>query len=390
MKTGYLDCPSGISGDMFLGSLIDAGLPAHDLEACLHSLPLGGYRLEITREARHGIFGTRFLVRAEETAGPARNLEAVLGIIERGDLSRAAKDRCMAIFRDLAEVEGKIHDRPAGEVHFHEVGAVDSIIDIVGCVFGLERMGLHSLSASSLPLGSGFTKTAHGMIPIPAPATVALLKEIPVFGSGVAHELVTPTGAALVKHLVSTFGAMPSMVIRKVGYGVGARDLEDRPNLVRILIGDPEPEAGTDTVVVLETNVDDASPEWLGYLMERLFESGALDVVFCPVQMKKNRPGVQVQVIGRPDRKKALIRVLFRETATLGVRFRFSRREVRRRVEQEVDSPWGKLRVKKVMEEDGVSRFVPEYEACRKIALKHGLPLRQVFEWVMSLNRATE
>jgi len=387
-KTAYLDCSSGISGDMFLGALLDAGLPFSELEACLASLPFGGYRLETAREARHGIFGTRFFVRLSNPAGHHRNLGEIEKIIGRGNLSETVRNRCVEIFRDLAEAEGKIHNRPAEEVRFHEVGAVDSIIDIVGCVFGLERMGLDTLFASALPLGSGFTKAAHGVIPVPAPATLALLEGIPVFGSGVPRELVTPTGAVLLRRLVSSYGIMPPMVIRKVGCGVGARDLEDRPNLLRILVGEPEPEAETDTVVVLETNLDDASPEWMGYLMERLLAAGALDVAFCPVQMKKNRPGVQVQVIARPPDQKDLVRILFNETATLGIRFRFSRREVRRREAAEVDSPWGKLRVKKVLEADGAARFLPEFEACRETALRHGRPLREIFDWVISLNRS--
>lgn len=387
MKIAFLDCFSGISGDLFLGSLLDAGLSFDELGQCLKGLPFENYRLEMRREARNHIFGTRFIVIPEGKEHAHRNLEAIRKIIEQGDLSKQVKDKSIEIFENIANVEGRIHNQATEEVNFHEVGAVDSIIDIVGTVYGIERLAIEKIYASSLPLGSGFTKTAHGKIPLPAPATLALLKGIPVYDSGIPHEMVTPTGAALIKCLVTSFGEMPPMVVQQVGYGVGSRDLEERPNLLRILIGHEQSEPDTETVVVLETNLDDTSPEWLGYLMDRLFEAGALDVVFCPVHMKKNRPGVQVQIIGRPDHRDTLMEILFRESATLGIRFQYSRRRILKRSVAEVDSPWGKLKVKKVMENDGTSFFLPEYEACRKVALKNDRPLREIFGWIMGLNK---
>jgi len=387
MKIAYLDCFSGISGDMFLGALLDAGLSFEKLKQCLQTLPLDGYHLEMKREERNQIFGARFVVKLEEKEQIPRNLEAIREIIEQGDLSGKVKKKSIEIFEDLASVEGKIHNRPPEEIHFHEIGAVDSIIDIVGSIYGIESLGIWALSVSSLPLGSGFVETGHGRIPIPAPATLALLNGVPVFDSGIQHEMVTPTGAALVKGLANSFGAIPPMVVRNVGYGVGKRDLPDRPNLIRILIGDKESEKDVDTVVILETNLDDASPEHLGYLMDRLFNAGALDVVFCPVQMKKNRPGVQIQVIGRPDQRDAFIEILFSESPTLGIRFRYSQRKLLKRTSAEVESPWGKIIVKKILDRDGLPFFLPEYEACREIALKNDRPLREIFYWVMSLNR---
>ena len=387
MKIAYLDCFSGISGDMFLGALLDAGLSFEKLKQCLQTLPLDGYHLEMKREARNQIFGTRFVVKLEEKEQVPRNLQAIREIIEQGNLSGKVKKKSIEIFEDLASVEGKVHNRPPEEIHFHEIGAADSIIDIVGSVYGIESLGIWALSVSPLPLGSGFVETGHGRIPIPAPATLALLKGIPVFDSGIQHEMVTPTGAALVKGLANSFGAIPPMIVRNVGYGVGKRDLPDRPNLIRILIGDKESEKDVDTVVILETNLDDASPEHLGYLMDRLFNAGALDVVFCPVQMKKNRPGVQIQVIGRPDQRDAFIEILFSESPTLGIRFRYSQRKLLKRASAEVDSPWGKIIVKKVLSRDGLPFFLPEYEACREIALKNDRPLREIFYWVMSLNK---
>ncbi len=388
MKIAFLDCFSGISGDLFLGSLLDAGLSFDELDLCLKSLPFENYRLEMRREARNHIFGTRFIVIQEGKEHAHRNLRAIRKIIEQGELSKAVREKSMEIFENIARVEGKIHNQSPQEVHFHEVGAVDSIIDIVGTVYGIERLKIEKLYASSLPLGSGFTKTAHGRIPLPAPATLDLLKGIPVYDSGIPHEMVTPTGAALVKCLAASFGVMPPMIIKQVGYGAGSRDLEERPNLLRILIGHEQSEKDTETVVVLETNLDDTSPEWLGYLMDRLFEAGALDVVFCPVHMKKNRPGVQVQVMGLPDQRDLLMKILFRESTTLGIRFQYSQRRILKRSLTEIDSPWGKLKAKKVTNDDGEFFFLPEYEACRELALKNDRPLREIFGWVMGLNKS--
>jgi hypothetical protein len=269
-------------------------------------------------------------------------------------------------------------------VHFHEVGAIDSIVDIVGSVLGMEYLGIGTACASSLPLGSGFVETAHGRIPLPAPATVALLRGIPVHDSGLKEELVTPTGAALVKGLVHSFGPLPPMVIEKVGYGVGSRNLADRPNLLRILIGQEHGGAHEETVVILESNLDDTNPEWLGFLMERLFEAGALDVVFSPGYMKKNRPAVLVHVMGKPHQKDQLMDLLFSESTTLGVRFHFTQRRILERSSVEMDSPWGRMKVKKVFRPDGSFHLLPEFEECRRIAKEKGLPMKDVYSWIMT------
>lgn len=387
MKIAYLDCFSGISGDMFLGALLDSGLPFDEFSGHLATLPLEGFRLDTFREGRKHIFGTRFVVIPEDEEQPPRGLREIREIIEQGQFTDTVKAKSVQIFEDLARVEGEIHNLPAEEVHFHEIGAVDSIVDIVGAVYGVECLGIQALFVSSLPLGSGFVGSSHGRIPLPAPATAALLKDVPVFDSGLPHEMVTPTGAALVKGLATSFGPMPPMVIHDIGYGIGKRDLPDRPNLARILIGHQQDETEVDTVVVLETNLDDTSPEVLGYLMERLFDAGGLDVVFFPVQMKKGRPGVQVQVIGRPDQKDVLMEILFKESTTLGIRFRYSQRKLLKRSVVEVDSPWGKIKAKKAVNSDGSVFFLPEYEVCRKIALENNRPLKEIFSWVMSLNK---
>lgn len=387
MKIAYLDCFSGISGDMFLGALLDAGLAFNDLKETLHTLPLDGYSLEVKREKRDDLFGTRFVVQVENEKQISRGLTDIKKIIQAGSLTKGIKDKSIEIFEAIAQEEGKIHNCPPEEVHFHEVGAVDSIIDIVGTVFGIEFLGIASISASSLPLGSGFVKTQHGRIPVPAPATIALLKGIPVHDSGLKLELVTPTGAALVKGLASSFGSMPSMIVESVGYGAGTQSLPDRPNLLRILLGRDHSEQQVETVVILEANLDDTNPEWLGFLMDQLFEAGALDVVFYPIQMKKNRPGILIQTMGKPSQKDVLMDILFRESTALGIRFRYSQRKVLQRSQVEIESPWGKMKVKEVLRPDGSHSFLPEYEVCRKIAEEKKIPIKEIYYWVMSFDR---
>jgi len=389
MKIAYLDCFSGISGDMFVGALLDAGLPLDRLKEGLNRLDLVGYEIQARREVRHQIYGTRFLVAGEEADHPHRNLNEIRSMIQRADLPETVRRKGIEIFEMLGRAEGAVHNRPPEEVHFHEVGAVDSIVDIVGAVYGLKCLHVQKIYVSPLPVGSGFADCAHGTIPLPAPATLSLLKGVPLMDSGTRHEMVTPTGAALVRALAASFGPMPPMTVESIGYGVGTRDLPDRPNLLRILIGTEAPGHETETVVVLETNVDDCNPEWLGFLMERLFDAGALDVVFFPVQMKKGRPGVHIQVVGRPHQEDALVAVMTAETTTLGVRFRYTQRRVQERSFEEVDSPWGRIRVKAVTDRTGLRRYAPEYEACRQTALKHRIPLREVYEWIAGLNAHT-
>jgi pyridinium-3,5-bisthiocarboxylic acid mononucleotide nickel chelatase len=388
MKTAYIDCFSGISGDMFLGALIDSGLPFEELKRVLRTLPIDHYSLEAKKELRNSLSGTRFMVHQghDGHSHSHRGLKEIREIVEGGSLSNAVKARSLRIFESIALEEGKIHGCSPDEIHFHEIGAIDSIIDIVGAVFGVEYLGIDVMASSRVPMGSGFIKSAHGRIPLPAPATVALLKGVPVYDSGLECELVTPTGAALIKEFSGSFGAMPPMTIECVGYGVGTRELEDRPNLIRIITGTGETGQETDTVVVLEANLDDANPEWLGFMMERLFAAGALDVLFAPVQMKKNRPGVQVQVIGRPHQREELLKIIFTESTTLGVRYNYCQRKVLERIFEEMDSPWGKIGVKKVSGPDGVPVYYPEYDACRRVAMEKNISIREIYYWIMSKN----
>ncbi len=385
MTIAYLDCFSGISGDMFLGALLDTGLPFEELEKAIGSLPFHGYSIDRKKEMKNGLSATRFLVTVEEHHHH-RKLPDIEKIIEAGDLNNDVKQRSMRIFRAIAEVEGSIHNHPPEEVHFHEVGAVDSIIDIVGAVFGADYLGISSFNASRIPLGAGFIKSGHGIIPVPAPATIALLKGIPVYNSGLEYELVTPTGAALLKEFVDAFEGMPSMVINNIGYGAGTRDLPDRPNLLRIITGTDPGGSDTDTIAVLEANIDDTNPEWLGFIMERLFEEGALDVIFTPVYMKKNRPGIQVEVIGRPESKDKLSEVLFNESTTIGIRYRLSQRKILKREETMVETPWGSLSAKKIIRPDGSAFIQPEFESCKKTAREQGIPIKDVYTRILSVN----
>jgi uncharacterized protein (TIGR00299 family) protein len=374
---------------MLLGALLDIGLSFEELEETLQTLPLSGYRIHWRKEGRNHIHGTRFLVEIEEEVQKRRGLKEICEIIEAGRLSSRVKEKSIEIFRSLARVEGEIHSRPPEEIHFHEVGAVDSIIDIVGSVFAVESLKISAIDSSPVPLGGGFVETRHGRLPIPAPAAIALLKGVPVYDSGLKYEMITPTGAALLKGMVRSCGALPPMRVDRVGYGVGSRELPDRPNLLRIILGQDRWEEPSETVVILEANLDDSHPEWVGFLMERLFVEGALDVLFMPVQMKKNRPGILVQVLAEPRHEDRLMDILFQESSTLGVRFRHSQRKILKRAHAEIDSPWGSMRVKKVWRPDGSTYFSPEYEVCRQLAEANNRPLKEIYSWVMSRNHFT-
>jgi uncharacterized protein (TIGR00299 family) protein len=390
MKIAYLDCFSGVSGDMFVGSLLDAGLSAEGIERIIAGLGLDGFALSSRKEQRNHIFGTKFSVALQRKDQPARHLKEIKGLLRGSDLAPEVVEKCLSIFERLATVEGQIHHVSPEEVHFHEVGAVDSIIDVVASVAGIHLLGIDKLFVSKLPVGSGVIASAHGHIPVPSPATISLLKGVPVYESGQDVEMVTPTGAALVTSLGTSFGPMPPMTIERVGYGVGSRTLPDRPNLLRILIGSDEQGGRSDTVVLLESNLDDINPELLGYLMDRLFEAGALDVSFSHIHMKKNRPGIRIQVIGRPEDKDRLVGIVFRESTSLGIRISYSQREILERNEVTVNSPWGKMRVTQVIDRDQETVLLPEYEECSRIARDHDLPLREVYAWAARLSRGPE
>lgn len=389
MKIAYFDCFSGASGDMLLGALVDCGMDPGVLEKIISSLGLArACRVRIEKVLKNKISATQIFIELTSEDQPQRTLSDIREIITNSDLSADVKTQSLSVFQRLAEAEAKIHGCRPDNIHFHEVGAIDSIVDIVGVVAGLEALGVEEVFASPLPLGSGFAKTQHGQIPLPSPATVELLKCVPVYGSGTASEMVTPTGAALLREFVRRFGPIPAMEIRKVGYGAGISDLSDRPNVVRLLMGEAlsSMESKTDLVMLLETAIDDASPELMGYVMERLLEEGALDVAFFPVHMKKNRPGVHLEVIARPQEADRLCDIILSEITTLGVRYQMLQRKVLERWQEEIESPWGSLRIKKVRRVSGEVWIVPEYEACKEVARKHRISLGRVFAWVERLN----
>jgi pyridinium-3,5-bisthiocarboxylic acid mononucleotide nickel chelatase len=429
MRIAYLECFSGISGDMFLGALVDAGVPARVLEEAVVSLDVGA-RLEISRVMRSGISATKadvwvagekdlpreeFWERQEDEHGHAhshehehhghshshdgessragapaphqhshshRGLTEIRGIIRSAGISETAKATAIAIFEALGAAEAKIHNTSIENVHFHEVGAVDAMVDIVCAAVGAEALRVDELVCSPLNVGGGTVKCAHGLFPVPAPATVELLKDAPVYSSGVQAELVTPTGAAIVKTLARRFAEFPAMKIEKSGYGAGSRDFPGQANVVRLTVGEAASKlagkVSSETITVLEANLDDLNPQVFGYVMDRLLEEGALDAFGMPVQMKKNRPGTLLTVLCKPEDASKLAELIFAETTTLGVRRREEVRQTLARRWENVCTPWGEVRIKIASMNGTVTNFAPEYEDCRRIAVEHRVPLKRV------------
>jgi len=384
MRQAYLDCSSGISGDMLLGALLDVGLPPDRLFAELKKIPLGFYEFKRTRAVRGGLVGTRVEVRVPERQ-PKRKLEDVREIIKVSPIPDGPKEQALKVFWRLAEVEGRLHNMPPEKVHFHEVGAVDSVIDIVGACLGFDLLGISEFFCSPLNLGGGQVETRHGTLPVPAPATAELLKGIPVYSSGVDGELVTPTGAALVATLAAGFGSIPAMKIEQIGYGAGNKQLPGRPNVLRLFLGEraevegaqPGP-PGDEIVSVIEANVDDMSPQLYGYLVEEALAAGALDVTCSAVQMKKNRPGLLVSIICAPEQSDALAELFFDQTTTIGVRIYEARRKVLDRELLTVNTPYGPVRMKVAKREGRIVNAAPEYDDCERLAKQKSVPLKQV------------
>ncbi|MFQ5817843.1 MAG: nickel pincer cofactor biosynthesis protein LarC [Terriglobia bacterium] len=380
MTLVYLDCFSGISGDMFLGALLDAGLPAATLEAELRKLALKGWKLRTERVRRGALTATKltFEIPEEHTH---RAWAEIRELIRTSSLTPACKERAENILDCLAEVEGAIHQQPKAAVHFHELGSADTILDIVGACVGLEALGIEKIVCSPLNLGGGTVKTAHGLLPVPAPATAALLRGAPVYSSGIEAELVTPTGAAIVSTLATRFGALPPMKVSALGYGAGSRTLVEHPNVLRIFVGESAERgktADTDSVVVLEANLDDMNPLVGGYFVEQALAAGALDVYFTPVQMKKNRPGLLLSVLCPPERVDALAELVFQQTTSIGLRSYEARRRTLERETLTVETPLGPVRMKLARLNGRVLNAAPEYEDCQRIAKEHNLPLKQV------------
>jgi hypothetical protein len=377
----YFDCFSGISGDMVLGALVDAGADLGFIESELRKLELEGWSISAERVKRGQIFGTRVKVETSESHHH-RGLSVILSRIDKAQLAPRAGDRARRIFTRLAEAEAKVHQMPIEQVHFHEVGAVDSIVDIVGAAIGFELLGIDAFACSSLDVGSGQVRTAHGLLPVPAPATAELLKGAPVYTSGIVKELVTPTGAAIATTLSTRYSEIPGMTLSAIGYGAGSADLAEKANVLRILIGDvvtAEPGEHWDApVTVIETNVDDMSPQIYGYFAERVLAAGALDVFSAPVQMKKNRPGLLITMVAEARNVTRLIDLLFRETTTIGVRTHEVRRKTLDREFVAVTTDFGEVKMKVSRMNGTVLNAAPEYEDCQRIAAEKGIPLKQV------------
>ncbi len=383
MKIAYFDCFSGISGNMILGALIHLGVPKDHIEESIREIPLGGFRLEVKTAERMHIHGRHVQVVVDEKEAGSRNYKDIRLLVEESPLSESVKRLSLDVFARLAAVEARIHDCPQDQVHFHELGGVDAIVDVVGAFLGMEWLGVGRTVASEIPLGKGFVTCDHGRLPVPAPATVAILKGVPVYGAGVPHELVTPTGAAILTSLAEGFGSMPGMKIHGVGYGAGSRKLKEMPNLLRVMLGEDEAGLDQDHVTVVETNIDDMNPEIFGFVMERLFEDGALDVFWIPIFMKKNRPGTMIQVLcADGDRDRIVHRILSETTAT-GVRHhRADRVKLPRRLKQ-VRTAFGKVQVKEISGPEGRVCLVPEYDECKRIALERDMPLKAVYEAII-------
>ena len=380
MKLCYLDCFSGISGDMLLGALVDAGFSPAALESELRKLNLKDWSLSTERVQRGGLTATKLDFKISETHHH-RTWKKIRELIRASALAAPVQQRAELIFDRLAEAEAGVHGVAKDEVHFHEVGAMDSILDIVGVSVAMEKLGIEKIVVSPLNLGSGSVKTAHGTLPIPAPATAALLKNAPVYSTGVAAELVTPTGAAVVAALATEYGPLPRMSVSAIGYGAGSRDLTEQANVLRVFLGERLEEsraADEPTISIIEANLDDMSPQVGGYFMEQALAAGALDVFYTPVQMKKNRPGVLLTVICPSERVDALSELVFQQTTTIGLRIYEARRRVLAREFVSVETPHGSVRMKVARLNGRVLNAAPEYDDCQRLAREKSVPLKQV------------
>jgi pyridinium-3,5-bisthiocarboxylic acid mononucleotide nickel chelatase len=380
MNLAYFDCFSGISGDMTLGALLDAGCDLARLRADLQSLQVPGWEISAEKVWKNGMAATYAKVRTEDQQ-KHRSLTDILDILKKSQLDDQVRGRSTAIFQKLGEAEAHVHDVPLEKIHFHEVGAVDAIIDIVGACIGFHHLGIDKFACSPLNVGGGTAKMAHGVLPVPAPATATLLKGKPTYSNGVQRELVTPTGAAIVATLCDHFGPQPPMTVSAIGYGAGTADLEGQPNVVRIMIGQPLEKlvAGFDEEIsVIEANLDDMNPQIYGYFLEKALAAGSLDVYTTPVQMKKNRPGTLLTVLCKPQDAGALTTLIFAETTTFGVRTTTAHRRILPREHVSVSTTFGDVRIKLSRINGRIQHAAPEFDDCRKLAVEKNVPLQQV------------
>jgi uncharacterized protein (TIGR00299 family) protein len=383
----YFDCTSGASGDMVLGAVVDLGLPLERLRDELAKLGLGGYRLEARRVTRAGLAATKVDVVPDGPTPGHRHLADILALLDASSLEAEVREPAAALFRRLAEAEAAVHRTPIETVHFHEVGAIDSIVDVVGGVIALRSLGAARFAASPLNVGTGTVAMSHGTFPVPPPATARLVAGVPVYGEG-EGELLTPTGALLVTAHASQYGPLPPMRLERVGHGAGSRETKGRPNVLRLIVGEEAAPGAGERVLVLETEVDDASPQLLGPLLDRLLAAGALDAFFTPVQMKKGRPGVLVTAIADPSRREAIEELLFRETTTLGVRRQEWDRTVLERETATVETAYGPIRVKIGRRGGTVYNAWPEFDDCQRAAGEKGVAVKEVLAAALAAWRA--
>jgi uncharacterized protein (TIGR00299 family) protein len=378
MKTLYFDCFAGASGDMILGALVDAGVNPHSLKEQLSLLGVEGFKLDFERVNRSGLSATYARVQTAHEH-KHRHLSDIQRIIFDSALSDGIKQRAFQIFTRLAEAEAHVHNEPIDQVHFHEVGALDAIIDVVGAVICFELLKVEHFISSPLHVGSGMVQMAHGRFPVPPPAVTELLKGVPFYSGDIQGELLTPTGAAIITAVCHEFGALPLMTVSHTGYGAGTREYKDFPNVLRVMVGEtPQVSASDERLWMIETNIDDVSPQIIGHVMDRAFEMGALDCFFTPVQMKKNRPGVLLSILSRPQEKESLMQLLFTETTTIGIRnYQIERRALDRKVIS-VETEYGPIDVKVASMNGKVVNAMPEFEHCRSAARNADVPFKVV------------
>jgi len=399
LKVLYFDCFAGAAGDMIVGALLDAGLPFEELKRALGSLAVEGWDVSVVRVVKTGITATKFRVHEHAHVHDGghghdhqhdhghHSLDQIYAAINRSSLSDAGKARAIAMFGRLGEAESAIHGIPIDKIHLHEVGAIDSIIDIVGAVFAIEWFKADRIVVSPINVGSGMVRTEHGVFPVPAPATVTLVKNAPVYSTGIQSELLTPTGALILTEFASAYGPVPPMTIEKVGYGAGDRDLKETPNVVRVLVGESEdvrsagaaaPAGPSMKVVVLECEIDDMNPQIFGVLMEKLYAAGALEVFYSAVQMKKNRPGTLMTIVAKPEQREAMTEIVFRESTTIGIRHQELLRECLDREMVTVTTTLGPVRFKVARRDGRVLNAQPEFEDLAKLSNERGIPIKDV------------
>jgi pyridinium-3,5-bisthiocarboxylic acid mononucleotide nickel chelatase len=376
MQVAYFDCFSGISGDMIIGAMLDAGLELSYLESEIKKLGLKNVEIKASKTVRQNIASTQFTVLFEEQKHH-RHLKDLYALVDNTSIDQDIKDKAKEVFHKIAVAEAKIHNMPVEKVHFHEIGAIDTIVDVLGALTGFRKLGIEKVFSSKLNVGSGFVTFSHGKFPVPAPATAEILKNIPVYATDSGGELVTPTGAAIITSICDSFGNMPSMRTRSIGYGSGTKEFE-HPNVLRLYLGEITPDNDDGSIYILETNIDDMNPQFYDHVFEKLYSEGALEVFMTNIQMKKNRPGIKLTILSPVENKERLLRVIFRETTSIGVRSRREARDILKREVRILDTPFGQVKAKVSYYKGEPVNTKVEYDDLKKLAAEHGEPLKNI------------